>query len=169
MAATKTDLLARLETLGISAKTVEHAALFTVEQSRALRGEIPGGHSKNLFLKDKKGQIFLVVALEDSEIDLKRLHTLLNCGRLSFGRPELLAECLGVVPGSVTPFALINDQDRRVNVVLDQAMFAHDRLNFHPLTNEATTTIGRDDLIRFIHACGHQPRIVDLSVLGKGG
>lgn len=162
--ATREDLLARLAELGIDAATHEHEALFTVEQSRRIHDEIAGAHSKNLFLKDKKGTLFLVVALQDTEVNLKRLHTVLDCGRLSFGRPDLLMEVLGVQPGSVTPFALINDTDRRVNVVLDEALMAHEMLNFHPLENTATTTIGREGLLAFIAACGHEPRITDLKI-----
>src|SRR3954469_10682659 len=114
MPATKDELFAYLDQLGIAVSTVEHPALFTVEQSQELRGEIPGGHTKNLFLKDKKDQIFLVVAEEDAEIDMKSLHKRIDSARLSFGKPELLLELLGVVPGSVTPFGVINDKGGRV-------------------------------------------------------
>ena len=162
MPASRDDLFAFLDSLAITTTTVEHPPLHTVEESRVLRGEIPGGHCKSLFLKDRKGALWLVVALEDARVDLNRLAKLLGAARLSFGRPELLDEVLGVTPGSVTPFALINDRDGRVGVVLDQAMMAHDPLNYHPLTNEATTTIARDDLLRFIRACGHVPRILAL-------
>lgn len=162
MTHSKEGLLARLDQLGIAAKTHEHPPLFTVEQSQALRGEIAGGHSKNLFLKDKKGQIWLVVAEEDAAIDLKRLHTVIGSARLSFGSADLLEEVLGVKPGSVTPFGLINDKDRRVKVVLDTRLMAHDMVNFHPLTNEATTSLAPDDLLRFIADCGHEPVIVAL-------
>jgi Ala-tRNA(Pro) deacylase len=158
------DLLARLKALGFETKTIEHPPLFTVAQSQELRGRIEGGHSKNLFLKDKKGRIFLVVAEEDAEIDLKRLHALVGgSGRLSFGKPELLMEVLGLMPGSVTPFGAINDTEGRVTVVLDEAMMRHELLNFHPLTNEATTTIRRDDLVAFLRSCGHEPKIVAVS------
>lgn len=161
--ATRDDLLNRLDALGIEAKTVEHPPLFTVEESRALRGEIPGAHTKNLFLKCKKGTLWLVVALEDARIDLKRLHTILGSGRLSFGNAELLEEVLGVPPGSVTPFAVINDHEQKVSVVLDEAMMNHGVLNFHPLENTATTTISRDGLVTFIRDCGHEPRILAVS------
>jgi Ala-tRNA(Pro) deacylase len=165
--ATRDDVLKRLEALGIASRTVDHPPLFTVEESRALRGEIPGAHTKNLFLKCKKGTLWLVVALEDAGIDLKRLHGKIGSGRLSFGRAELLMEVLGVPPGSVTPFSLMNDAERRVNVVLDAAMMRCKVLNFHPLVNTATTTIARDDLLAFIRACGHEPRI--LAVSGEAG
>lgn len=161
--ATRDILLQRLASLGINAKTIDHPPLFTVEQSRALRGSIPGAHTKNLFLKCKKGTLWLVVALEEAVIDLKRAHTRLGSGRLSFGKPELLLEVLGVPPGSVTPFSIINDTKRRVSVVLDEAMMQHEILNFHPLENTATTTISRDDLLTFIADCGHEPMIIAVS------
>jgi Ala-tRNA(Pro) deacylase len=115
------ELLAYLAALGIETATVEHPPLFTVEQSRSLRGQIAGGHTKNLFLKDKKDRLFLVVAEEDAKIELKHLHNLIGAqGRLSFGKAELLRDVLGVEPGSVTPFAAINDRAALVRVVLDQ-------------------------------------------------
>ena len=142
---------------------MEHLPLFTVEDSRRLRGEIPGGHTKNLFLVDRKGAIFLVVAREDAEVDLKRLHLRLGCGRLSFGKPELLEQVLGIKPGAVTPFALINDEQGRVSVVLDEAMLREPLLNYHPLVNTATTAIRADDLVRFLRATGHEPRVLAVS------
>jgi Ala-tRNA(Pro) deacylase len=163
MPATPNDLFAFLDRLGIVHRTVEHPALFTVEQSQALRGRIPGGHSKNLFLKDKKGALFLVVALEDTPIALKTLHHRLGAGRFSFGPPDLLLATLGVTPGAVTPFGVMNDAERRVSVVLDAAMMDHTSLNFHPLVNTMTTSIGRDDLLRFLAATGHAARIEQIS------
>jgi Ala-tRNA(Pro) deacylase len=160
MPATRQDLLARLEALGIATTTRDHAPVYTVEEARALRGEIPGGHCKNLFLKDDKGAIWLIVCLEEAEIDLKAAPARIGSRRLSFGKPDLLKEILGVEPGSVTPFGLINDTGKRVNVVLDAAMMAHDLLNYHPLENTATTTIRAADLLAFIRACGHEPRVV---------
>ena len=158
------DLFAFLDRLGIAHQTVTHAPLFTVEQSQALRGQIPGGHTKNLFLKDKKDALFLVVALEDAAIDLKSLHRRLGAsGRFSFGSADLMQEVLGVTPGSVTPFAAINDKGPRVTVVLDSAMMAHATLNYHPLVNTMTTSIGRDDLVKFLESTGHIPKIERLS------
>ncbi len=148
---------------GIKFSTIEHKPLHTVEESQALRGEIPGGHSKNLFLKCKKKQLWLVTALEDTQIDLKMLAKELKAGRFSFGRAELLHEILGVHPGSVTPFSLINDAEKQVNVILDSAMMEHDTLNFHPLENTATTSIASTDLIKFIETIGHKPLIYDFS------
>ena len=160
MAATPDDLFAFLDRLGIAHRTVTHPPLFTVEESQALRGQIPGGHTKNLFLKDKKDTLYLVVALENAVVELKSLHRRLGAsGRFSFGSAELLRATLGVDPGAVTPFAALNDTGRRVAVVLDAAMMMHATLNYHPLRNTMTTSIGRDDLIKFLDATGHPPLI----------
>ena len=163
MPASRQDLSDRFAELGIAVQTVEHEAVFTVAQSSRLHRDITGGHSKNLFLQDKKGRLFLVVALADTRVDLKALQKALKADRWSFGKPELLYDVLGITPGSVTPFALINDKAARVTVVLDADMMAFDRLNFHPLENTATTSIARDDLLRFIRACGHEPHIMKLT------
>jgi Ala-tRNA(Pro) deacylase len=158
-------LFAFLDRLGIAHATVAHPALFTVEQSRALRGTIPGGHTKNLFLKDKKGALFLVTALEDAAIELRSLHRLLGAaGRFSFGSADLLRATLGVEPGAVTPFAAMNDHERRVSVVLDAALMRCDIINCHPLTNTMTTSIARADLLRFLEATGHRPRVAAVAV-----
>lgn len=163
MVTTPEDLTAFLRERGIATQTVDHPPLFTVEQSQALRGEIPGTHSKNLFLKDKKGALFLVVAREDAAIDLKHLHKKIGAaGRLSFASADLLLETLGVAPGAVTVFGLINDRDGRVAAVLDEGLIAGDRINCHPLVNTATTTIASADLLAFIEATGHVARVVDL-------
>lgn len=168
MPATPADLFAFLDRLGLAHKTVEHPALFTVEQSQSLRGQIPGGHTKNLFLKDKKGALFLVVALEDARVALGGLHRQLGAsGRFSFGSAELLREVLGVEPGSVTPFAAMNDSAGRVTVVLDATMMRNTTLNYHPLANTMTTTIARDDLLTFLRATGHEPRIEPVSEAEK--
>ena len=135
-----------------------------MEQSRNLRGQIPGGHTKNLFLRDKKYAIYLVVTQEDAEIDLKGLHRRLGAnGRFSFGSADLMREVLGVERGSVTPFGVINDTEGRVSVVLDAAMMEHQTLNYHPLVNTMTTSIGRDDLVKFLESTGHIPKIERLS------
>jgi Ala-tRNA(Pro) deacylase len=161
MPATPDDLFAFLDRLGIAHATVTHAPAFTVEEARALRGRVAGAHTKNLFLKDKKGALFLVVALEDAEIELKSLHRRIGAsGRFSFGSPELLRATLGVEPGTVTPFAALNDTDAKVSVVLDAVMMRYEVLNYHPLRNTMTTTIARDDLVRFLTATGHPPRIL---------
>jgi len=165
MPATRAELFAMLDTLGIETKTHEHDAVFTVAESLDIERAMPGAHTKNLFLKDKKDRLFLVVALNHTAIDLKTLHKTLDCDRLSFGKAELLEEVLGVKPGSVTPFSLINDKATRVVVVLDKDMMAEHLLNYHPLENTATTAIAREDLLRFIRATGHEPRIVKASGL----
>ena len=160
MPASPEELFAYLDRLGIPHSTVSHPPLFTVEQSQALRGQIPGGHTKNLFLKDKKDALFLVVALEDAKIDLKGLHRRLGAtGRFSFGSANLLQEVWGVVPGAVTPFGAINDPGGRVTVVLDSDLMAHELVNAHPLVNTQTTTLASQDLIKFLEATGHLPQV----------
>ena len=169
MPATPDDLFAFLDKLGIAHKTVSHPPLFTVEQSRGLRGAIPGGHTKNLFLKDKKGALFMVTAIEDATIELKSLHRRLGAsGRFSFGSAELLREALGVEPGAVTPFAAINDRSNRVTVVLDAALMAHGTINAHPLANTMTTSVTSADLLRFLQATDHDPRIEPVSGSADG-
>jgi Ala-tRNA(Pro) deacylase len=164
MAHSPDALFAFLDRIGIAHRTVTHPAVFTVEEARELRGAVPGGHTKNLFLRDKKGVPYLVVAGEDAAIELRGLHRLLGAsGRFSFGSAELMRELLGVEPGSVTPFAAINDTSCRVTVVLDAAMMAHPVLSFHPLVNTATTTIAREGLLKFLEATGHMPRIEPVS------
>lgn len=136
--------------------------MFTVEESRQLRGNLPGAHCKNLFLKDKKDQLWLVVVLEERVLDLKELRQHLGAAHLSFGKPEVLQAVLGVTPGAVTPFALINDHAQRVRVALDAHMLQQAWLNYHPLTNAATTTIASADFLRFVQACGHAPLLLQL-------
>jgi Ala-tRNA(Pro) deacylase len=170
MPTTPEQLFAALDALGITHTTVKHPPLFTVEQSRSLRGQIPGGHTKNLFLRDKKHELYLVVALEDAEIDLKGLHRLLGAtGRFSFGASDLLREVWGVEPGAVTPFGAINDVQSRVTVVLDATMMEQETLNYHPLVNTMTTSIKRDDLVKFLESTGHLPRIERVSGPASGG
>ena len=155
------QLFARLQELGIAQRTVEHPAVFTVEQAKALRGDLPGHHVKNLFLRNKKEEMWLVVALEDRAIDLKRLGEALDAGRLSFASPERLRRHLGVEPGSVTPLALINDQARAVQLVLDRGLADGGPVNVHPLINTMTTSVAPADLLRFFEAIGHSPRWLD--------
>jgi Ala-tRNA(Pro) deacylase len=161
-AASRAELTAYLDHLGVVTRTADHPAVFTVEESEKLHRELPGGHTKNLFLKDAKDRLFLVVAEAHASIDMKALHKVLGCARLSFGKPDLLLEVLGVTPGSVTAFAVINDKTGRVSVIIDQALMAFETLNCHPLVNTATTNIGRDDLLKFMRATGHEPRIETL-------
>ncbi|HEX9323798.1 MAG TPA: YbaK/EbsC family protein [Xanthobacteraceae bacterium] len=169
MPATPDDLFALLDRLGIAHASASHPPLFTVEASRRLRGTIPGGHTKNLFLADKRGRVFLVSALEDAAIDLKRLHHRLDAGRFSFGSAALMRELIGIEPGAVTPFALMNDTAGRIAVVLDAPMMREKTLNFHPLVNTMTTTIARDDLVKFLEATGHKPRILAVSGPERAG
>ncbi len=156
-------LLARLDRLNIHVEIHRHPPLHTVEESRELRGALPGGHIKNLFLHDKKRNQWLVTVLEDATVDLKALrHTLGASGNLSFGSADLLSASLGVAPGSVTPFAVMNDPDGIVSFVLDRAILDHDPINAHPLHNEATAAIGREDLLHFLADCEHPPELIDL-------
>lgn len=155
--ATHDDLFARLDALGIAHKTTWHRPVFTVEDGADLKALMPGGHSKNLFLKDKKGATYLLSALGDAVIDLNAVSKAVGAGRFSFGSAERLMEFLGVTPGSVTLFALINDPDAKVRVILDEGFFAHDPVNFHPLRNDATTAIGATDMLTFVRAMGREP------------
>jgi Ala-tRNA(Pro) deacylase len=160
---TPEELFARLDALGIAHRTYSHPPVFTVAEATMLRGSLSGGHCKSLFLKDKKGGFWLAVMLEERRVDLKKLASCLEAPRFSFGGPADLYRLLGVRPGSVTPFALVNDVGRCVTPVLDAAMLDHDPLNYHPLANDRTTAIAPADLLRFIAACGHEPRIIDLA------
>ncbi len=163
--ATRVDLFARFDALGLNHKTVEHPAFFTVEEGRSFKADMPGGHSKNLFLKDKKGVLTLAVALADTRVDLVGLGKAIGAkGRLSFGKPELMTQTLRVIPGSVTPFALINPSAEALSrIVLDSALIAADPVWFHPLENTASTAISPDDLMVFLNSCGFEPEIRDLS------
>lgn len=164
MTKTREDLFAFLGEFGIETTTREHPPLFTVQDSQSLRGEIPGGHTKNLFVKDKKDNVFLLTVDEHAEVDLKTIHTRIGgSGRVSFGKPELLMELLGVQPGSVTIFGLINDTGRRVTAFIDSGLMENEIINAHPLTNTATTSIARDDLKRFVEATGHAVNVLKLT------
>ena len=165
MPATPADLFQALADLDIATTTIEHAAVFTVAESDALGADLPGGHTKNLFLKDAKESLWLVVAEAHTAVDLKALSKQLSSPRFSFGKPDLLLAVLGVTPGSVTAFGVINDQPPRVQVVVDARLMRYDRLNCHPLINTATTTIRREDLLQFLRATGHEPKIVALPEL----
>lgn len=164
MPKTKDDLLKTLDELGIAYTNHDHAPVFTVEESNALCSDIAGGHTKNLFLKDKKDNFFLVVLEEHADVVLKKIHTLIDArSRVSFGKPVKLLEFLGVIPGSVTAFAVINDTENRVKMIIDEPLLAHEIINCHPLQNDATTSINRDDLIRFAKHFGHDPLILKIS------
>src|SRR5689334_10825110 len=162
MTASPHDLFAFLDRLGIVHRTVSHPPLFTVAQSQALRGSIPGGHTKNLFLRDRKGALFLLSAAEEAEVELGSLHRQLPArGRFSFASAEVMRETLGVEPGAVTPFAAMNDRERRVRIVVDPSLLRLVELNFHPLVNTMTTTIASGDLIRFMEATHHPAHVLD--------
>ena len=158
-------LLAFLDARGIAHRTLDHLPVFRVGEGLEIKAALPGGHTKNLFLKDAKGQLWLISALGETLIDLKALPRTIGSAKLSFGSPELLHETLGVTPGSVTVFGLINDRDRRVRFVVDAALMACDPVNFHPLTNTATTAVSRDGFLAFLAALGVEPIVVDFNNL----
>ncbi|MCF6293634.1 MAG: prolyl-tRNA synthetase associated domain-containing protein [Robiginitomaculum sp.] len=163
MTTSRDELFAYLDGLGISHNTVEHREIFTVEDGEDIKKTLPGGHSKNLFLKDKKGRLFLISALGNTKIRLNQLHKVLGCARLSFASAELMQSILGVTPGSVTAFALINDTKGKVTFVLDKALLETNPVNFHPLKNNATTAISATDLILFANKTNHDPVLVDFT------
>jgi Ala-tRNA(Pro) deacylase len=153
-----------LNSLGVTVATISHPPLHTVADSKLLRGEISGGHTKNLFVKDRKDQYFLLTVDEDAIVDLKSIHQIIGAaGKVSFGKPEALMELLGVVPGAVTVFGAANDGKGKVKVFLDEDLMKNDIINGHPLANNATTSIAAQDLIKFLKATGHQPNILKLT------
>jgi Ala-tRNA(Pro) deacylase len=161
----KAEFLAFLDGIGVAHETIEHPAVFRVGEGEEIKAAIPGAHTKNLFLKDAKGQLWLISAEDRSVIDLKRLPPVIGAARLSFGNEALMRETLGVTPGSVTAFALVNDAARRVRFVLDRALAEADRVNFHPLTNTATTGVDQAGFRRFLAAIGVDPLVVDFTDL----
>jgi Ala-tRNA(Pro) deacylase len=163
MAATEAELFAFFDAHGIAYHTHRHAKVFRVDEGHEIKAALPGGHTKNLFLKDHKGQLWLISALGETKIDLKTLPPRIGSARLSFGSPERLYEALGVTPGSVTAFALINDPEHKVRFVLDKALIAHETINFHPLSNDATTAVSRQGFLDFLAALGVEPQIVDFT------
>ncbi|MBO9707224.1 MAG: prolyl-tRNA synthetase associated domain-containing protein [Caulobacter sp.] len=166
---TRAELFAFLDRHAIEHSTLDHPPVFRVEEGLEIKKALPGGHTKNLFLKDAKGQLWLISALGETTIDLKRLHTVIGSARLSFGNPELMVETLGVTPGSVTAFGLINDTDRRVRFVLDAALAKADPVNFHPLGNDATTAVPQAGFRTFLAALGVEPMIVDFETMAVVG
>ena len=161
---TRDELFAFLDSLGIKHSTKDHAPVFTVAESVSLRDEIPGGHTKNLFVKDKKDQFFLLTVEEHASVDLKTVHTLIGAAsKVSFGKPEKLMEYLGVIPGSVTAFGAINDTGHNVTFVLDADLMKDEIINCHPLSNDATTSISSADLVRFMEATGHKPLVLKVT------
>ena len=161
-------LYERLRALGIVWTHYAHVPVFTVEEALQVNLSQPGGHTKNLFLKDKKGGLWLVVLRDDFKLDLNALSKQIGAPRFSFGSGELLIETLGVPPGSVTPFSLINDKEQKVHVVLDAEMLKQEPLNYHPLRNDRTIAVSKNDLLKFIESCGHTPRIETLPEAAPG-
>ncbi|KQY20442.1 prolyl-tRNA synthetase associated domain-containing protein [Rhizobium sp. Root482] len=161
---TPDDLFRFLDSLGIAHKTMRHQPVFTVAESVALRDEIPGGHTKNLFVKDRKDNYFLLTVEENAVVDLKTVHTVIGAaGKVSFGKPEKLMEYLGVIPGAVTAFGIVNDTGHHVRIVLDENLMKEEIVNCHPLSNDATTSIASSDLLRFIEATGHEPLVLKVT------
>lgn len=160
--ATPDDLFRRLDELGITFVNHTHAPLFTVEEARGIRGDLPGCHTKNLFVRDKKQRMWLLVCEQDTEVRLREIEDVIGSKRLSFGSPKRLMHYLGVIPGAVNPFAIMNDHSRAVQVVLDRTILEHEPLNFHPLDNAMTTAVGTDDFLRFLEAEAHPPLIIEL-------
>src|SRR5258705_6368806 len=162
---TRDDLEAFFDREGIVHTAHDHPAVFRVGEGEDINAAIPGAHTKNLFLKDAKDQLWLISAKDRTEIDLKRLHHVIGSARLSFGNAALMEETLGVAPGSVTAFGLVNDKDRRVRFVLDRALAEAAQVNFHPLTNTATTGLSADDFRKFLAVVGATPLIVDFAAM----
>ena len=162
--ATPENLFQRLRELGIAYETAHHPPVFTVEEAQAARSEMTGGHTKNLFLRNKKGRMWLLVCDEERKLDLKELGKRLEAGRFSFGSPDRLMQYLGVFPGAVSPFAVINDREGQVRLVLERSLLEIPELNFHPLDNSMTTRIATPDLIRFLEEVDHAPELVDLGI-----
>jgi Ala-tRNA(Pro) deacylase len=161
MTATPEDLFSYLDKLGVEHATMDHPPIFTVEEGRAWHDKIPGLHCKNLFLRDRRDKIWLAVMPGEKRADLNRLEKRIRAARLSFGRPDLLLEVLGLTPGSVTPFGLINDIARRVTVIVDTDLVKSEWVNFHPLHNAASTTLRSAGLLKFIRSLGYDPLIED--------
>jgi len=164
---TPDDLFKKLDALGIETTTITHPAVYTVEESKEHCSNIPGAHTKNLFLRNKKGQMWLLVCLEDRQIDMKLLAKILGAGKLSFGSADRLMEFLGITPGSVSPFTAINDKDNAVKVILDSQMMKQSPINSHPLTNTMTTSIAPADLVQFLTAIDHLPEELDMDNLAQ--
>ncbi len=162
---TRADLIAFLDAHQISHRTVDHPAVFRVGEGEEIKAGLPGVHTKNLFLKDAKGRLWLISAADRTVVDLKRLPPVIGAARLSFGPEALMAATLGVTPGSVTALGLINDQDRQVSFVLDRVLAEAEVVNFHPLTNAATSGLTQAGFRTFLSALGVVPLVVDFETL----
>lgn len=159
-------LLAWMAERGIDQTTRDHPAVFRVEEGLELKAAMPGAHTKNLFLKDKKGRLWLISACQDTSVDLKRAPAVIGSDRLSFGNETLMWQTLGVRPGSVTALGLINDVERRVTFVLDRRLWDAEVVNFHPLTNTATTALSQAAFRQILTALGREPIVVDFAAMG---
>ena len=160
------QVLAALRKLDIKQSTISHQPMRTVEQSKEFRPREPGGYPKNFFLKNKKGKMWLVTLHEDRVIDLRTLGEMLGAGRVSFASEDRLMKYLGVIPGAVTPLAVINDVTQSVTAVLDEYLLNMHPLHFHPCDNSKTTTIDREGLLVYMSEFGHKPVILDFDQLG---
>ena len=162
---TATEIEELLRARNIQSSTISHAPMRTVEDSKTFRDGVPGGYSKNLFLRNKKGKMWLVTLHEDRQIDLRDLGTMIGAGRVSFASRERLMHYLGVIPGAVTPLAVANDHSGTVQLVLDKLLLELDPLHFHPCDNSKTITLQADDLLKFVDSCGHPPQVIDFGAL----
>jgi Ala-tRNA(Pro) deacylase len=162
---TRDEFLAWLDAQGLPHRTIEHPAVFRVEEGLDIKADLPGVHTKNLFLKDKKGRLWLISARQDTVVDLKRADRVIGSARLSFGNEGLLKEALGLTPGSVTAFGLINDAERQVTFVIDRRLWEADVVNFHPLLNTATTGMDQATFRAFLDRIGVQPIVVDFEAM----
>lgn len=155
----ETGLMADLAALGISFESHEHVAVFTVAESRAIDRDIPGAHTKNLFLKDAAGDFWLVTVPAEARVDLKALPDAIGCKRVSFAKPEDMVRLLGIEPGSVTPLAMINAAPGSVGVALDTTLAEAHRINVHPLRNTGTLGLAGKEVANLLKHWGHAPII----------
>ncbi|MDI7775791.1 prolyl-tRNA synthetase associated domain-containing protein [Asticcacaulis sp. EMRT-3] len=162
---TPEKLLAALDDLGLKTSTHHHEAVFRVGEGDDIKAQLPGAHTKNLFLKDDKGQLWLISAEQTTQINLKALPKMIGSGRLSFGSEQRLFDALGVRPGSVTALALIHDPEHRVKFLLDKVLAEAETVNFHPLTNTATTALSQSDFRAFLASLGREPVVVDFTTV----
>jgi Ala-tRNA(Pro) deacylase len=162
---TRDEFLAWLDAQGLPHRTIEHPAVFRVGEGLDIKADLPGAHTKNLFLKDKKGRLWLISARQDTVVDLKRADRVIGSARLSFGNEGLLKEALGLTPGSVTAFGLINDTARQVTFVIDRRLWEAEVVNFHPLLNTATTGMDQATFRVFLDRIGVKPIVVDFEAM----
>ena len=152
-----------LKELNISYELHHHEAVYTVAESEKIDAKIAGTHCRNLFLRDKKKNNYLLVLPVTVDVDMKKLPDIFGAKRLSFGSGERLWEYLGVRSGSVCPFCIVNDTDNNVQIYLEKSMMEADVVNFHPMLNTMTVSLAPDDLLKFIATTNHEAHIVDLT------